>query len=256
MLFIKALFTFTVIYKKNIKPIQFPMYTLSQYLTNPFSVLRMGKNKILAFFEDHGARLKKGVANGLPMDADLQTYLTALAQLTDSLNSNAVNRAQQSASTLSVDDLIDAFSNEIKRLEPRVLIHFDKASPEYLAFFPQGKSAYNHVNKKNIEGFFATIITACNLYKEKLGTEPAEVWEALRNNYLMARDAQVQQKGNTMNARSLWDEKLDEVAALAYRNLLLIALQHPNQPDMLSTYFDESILSPRKHKKQEAPANG
>jgi hypothetical protein len=229
------------------------MKILENYAELPFEGILVGRDKIVEFFADHANKLKQAVTNGAPFQKEEADFSKALARLINSKTATAVNLAQQGSETMTVDNYIQQFKDEVTKLEPRVMVLFPKKSVEYHEFFPQGKSAYTNVTKGNIDNLFATIITACNNHSDKLGTEPAEVMKALQNNYQAARDAQLQKKGSTEGTRSEWDDNLDIVKDLAFHNLLMIINNHRGQPEKIAMYFDQSIITPRKRSKTDEP---
>jgi hypothetical protein len=223
------------------------MRNLEAYAVSPFNTYRVGRDKIVDFFSDHNNRLIQAVADGAPF-ADLLTEFTpALGRLADSKTSTAVNLAQQGSETMTVDNIMDSFKNEITKLEPIVLIQFPKDSVEYHEFFPQGKTAYHRITKANIGNLFATIISACDNHSDKIGEDPLHVFTALRDAYVAARNRQQQRKESTGSTRSAWDDNLEIVSNLAFHNLLMIADNYKNQPEKLRLFFDVSIATPDKH---------
>jgi hypothetical protein len=229
------------------------MKNLESYLVSPFDSIVVGRDKTLEFFVDHGSKLKQSVANGAPFSKEETDFSVALTALSKSKTDTSVILAQQGSETMNVDNIIQEFKDIMNWLEPKVLIVFPKKSVEYHEFFPNGKSAYSKTTKSTIDNHFATIITACEKHSDKLGTEPAEVMIALKSKYVAARDAQLQKKGGTEGTRSAWDDNLDIVKDLAFHNLLMIADAYRVQPEKISMFFDQSIITPRQHAKDDVP---
>lgn len=223
------------------------MKRLEAYAISPFNNYRVGRDKIVDFFNDHKNRLTQAVADGAPFAELLEPFSAALGRLADSKTGTAVNLAQQGSETMTVDNIKETFKNEITKLEPLVLIQFPKDSVEYHEFFPQGKSAYNHITNANIENLFAVVVSACGNHSDKIGEDPEHTFIALRDAYRTARDRQQQKKESTGSTRSAWDDNLEIVSNLAFHNLLVIATNYKNQPEKLRMYFDVSIATPDKH---------
>jgi len=227
------------------------MKKLESYAEMPFDGIKVGRDKTLEFFTDHVNRLKQAIANGEPFGNEEIEFTKALKKLSDSKTATAVNVAQQGSETMTVDNIIQLFNDEITKLEPKIQVQFPKKTAEYSEFFPQGKSAYTNATKGNIDNLFATIITACQNHGDKLGTEPAEVMVALRTNYVAARESQLKKKGSAANTRSAWDDNLNIVEDLAFHNLLRIADTYRGQPEKIGLFFDQSIITPHKHAQPE-----
>jgi hypothetical protein len=227
------------------------MKKLENYAEAPFDGIGTGRDKTVEFFTDHVNRLTQAIANGEPFSVLLPPVTLALTNLSASKTATAVNIAQQGSQTMTVNNYIQQFKDEVTKLEPRVLIQFPKHTTEYHEFFPQGKTAYSSITKGNIDNLFATIITACQGHIDKLGTEPAELFIALRTNYQTARNNQLQKKGNTDSTRSAWDDNLDTMKDMAFHNLLMIADAYRGQPEKIGMFFDQSIITPLKHAQPE-----
>lgn len=229
------------------------MKELASFYESPFYGIRAGRNKIVEFFSVCVSMSKKAAADGVPLDELVGKLETAVADLNNCLLETNIKLVERAGDTMTVEAITEKFLAEIKQFDRKVLYHFDKDSVGYHDFFPQGKSAYYYVTKANIEMHFDTLIKACTKHSDKLGTEPAEVWQSLFNDYLRARSEQQEQKGSTESTRSGWDEKLKLVNDLAFELLLTTAALYPNQPDKAKMFFDESILGTRKRKKSDAP---
>ena len=224
------------------------MKSLENYAQMPFDAIKVGRDPIVEFFTDHFNRLKQASDTGAPFSGLVPPFEECLIRLTASKTGTAVNLAQQGSETMTVNNYLQQFKNSIRTLEPKVLVQFPKGSVQYHEFFPQGKSAFNRITKGNADSLFATIVSACENHKDKLGLQPKEEFVALQNNYMVARNKQLEKKGSTSSTRSAWDDNLEEIKDLAFHNLLMIADHHRGQPEKIRLYFDQSIITLDKHK--------
>ncbi len=224
------------------------MKLLENYAELPFDAIKVGRDLIVEFFNDHFNRIKQASGSGAPFDELLTPFEECLTRLTASKTGTAVNLAQQGSDTMTVDNLIQQFKDSVTALEPKVMVHFPKGSVQYHEFFPQGKRAYSHITKGNIDNLFATVITAAENHKDQLGQALKDEFVALQNNYMVARNKQLEKKGSTSSTRSAWDDNLEEIKDLAFHNLLMIADHHRGQPEKIRLYFDQSIITLDKHK--------
>src|SRR5665648_458686 len=127
------------------------MRKLESYAENPFGKISFGRDLTVAFFSDMTDRLDQAVANGAPF-ADLQAPTREkFTNLQLSHSSTVTTKTQLKSQTLSVDQIIDVFKEKILDSEALVLTKFKKPTPEYLKFFPNGRSGYINVNKGNID---------------------------------------------------------------------------------------------------------
>ena len=224
------------------------MKLLETYATLPFEYILVGRDSIVRFFTDHGSRLQNAVDQGAPFGELLPPFNECLDRLTASKTGTAVNLAQQGSETMTVDNLIQQFKESVTALEPKVMVQFPKGSVQYHEFFPQGKSGYSRITKGNADNLFATVISACENHKDKLGLQLKDEFVALQTKYLAARNKQLEKKGSTSSTRSAWDDNLEEIKDLAFHNLLMIADHHRGQPEKIRLYFDQSIITLDKHK--------
>lgn len=227
------------------------MKRLDAYAELPLEALTVGRDQILEFFNDHYNRLKRAVDDGASFGALVLPLKESLTNLSASKTGTAVNLAQQGSETMTVDNFIEQFKKAITTLEPKVMVQFPKESVEYHEFFPQGKSAYNRITKGNIDKHFATIIAACNNHEDKLGPVLKQEFTTLQHDYTEARDRQLEKKGSTFSTRSAWDDNLSIIKDLAFHNLLTIADKYRGQPEKIGMFFDQGIITPRKHKHAE-----
>jgi len=231
------------------------MKVLEMYAALPFEHILVGRDPIVRFFTDHGSRLQNAVDQGAPFGGLLPPFNECLGRLTASKTGTAVNLAQQGSETMTVDNLIQQFKASITALEPKVMVQFPKGSVQYHEFFPQGKSGYSRITKGNADNLFATVISACENHKDKLGPQLKDEFVALQNKYLAARNKQLEKKGSTSSTRSAWDDNLDEIKDLAFHNLLVIADHHRGQTEKMRLYFDQSIITLDKRKSPTGEAS-
>ena len=227
------------------------MRLIENYAAMPFKGLVVGRDLIVEFFNDHFNRIKQSSDSGAPFGELVLPFQESLAKLSASKTGTVVNLAQQGSDTMTVDNYLQQFKDSIKTLEPLVMVQFPKGSVQYHEFFPQGKSAYSRTTKGNIDNLFATVISACENHKDKLGLQLKDEFVALQSNYVAARNKQLEKKGSTSSTRSAWDDNLDEIKDLAFHNMLVIADHHRGQPEKMRLYFDQSIITLDKHKSSD-----
>jgi hypothetical protein len=221
------------------------MRNFENYFEPPLESVRASKDDQVRFFEGHVNSLIQAVANGAPFAALIVPTQTALTNLKVSWSGTTTNLAQQEAKTLAVDNLIDLIKQTISRREAVVLVHFDKSSVEYREFYPNGKQEYTSASKSNIEALMDQFISAANNHKAVTGIPLYDEVNALRTQYLAARAEQLQQKENTSDKRSSWDDALPVMKDLVFYNLLTIAREYRGLPAKARLFFDQSIITPR-----------
>ena len=196
--------------------------------------------------------MKSAVARGEPYAELVVPYETALKDLSDSKEETATNLVEQGSDTLAVGKTVDEFVYEVGRLDLQVKLSFENDAVTYHDFFPHGKSEYNHNTIGNIGDHFATIIAACDKHKDVLGAKFIEDFTKLRTKYNTEREDQGKMKGATSGSRSVWDDNLVVAKDLLFHNLLMVCDQNRGHPERISTYFDQSIITPVEHTDKEA----
>ena len=122
------------------------MRKLESYAENPFSNISFGRDLTVVFFSDMTDRLEQSVANGAPFADLLAPTRQKFTNLKSSHSSTVTTKTQLKSQTLTVNQIIDVFKEKILDSEALVLTKFKKTTPEYLKFFPNGRTGYNKVN--------------------------------------------------------------------------------------------------------------
>ena len=227
------------------------MRKINVYAICPFDNILASRDNTVKFFSDHGDRLHQAVINGEPYDDLLVATDSKLAALKLSHSNTRITRTYLLARTKGVDAIMEEFETKILKYEANVLTFFDKDSPEYTEFFPHLRTEYSHLTKGNVETLFDQVITAFTNHKSELGPEFLEEFVKLKASYVAARAAQQQQKELKGTSIMSWEDALYEMADQAFDNLLSICKNNRRHPEKLANYFDQSIITPRKHTKAD-----
>ncbi len=227
------------------------MKKLESYAENPFGNIGFGRDLTVVFFSDMTDRLKQAVANGAPFADLLAPTSEKFTNLQLSHSSTVTAKTQLKSQTLTVDQIIDVFKVKILDSEALVLTKFKKPTPEYLKFFPNGRTAYNNVNKGNIDTMMDQAILAFTLHQDVLGSEILKEFQDLKDQYDAARSDQQRQKQNKGGSIGSWDDNLEIMKDQAFDNLLVIARNYKGQPEKIKMYFDTSIITPDVHPEPE-----
>ena len=226
------------------------MMNLESYCENPFKKFRVGRDKIVEFFEDYYIRLVQASVNGLPFPDFPVPFRKALTDLTNSKTATVVNLAEHKADTRILNTCKKEFKNAIKDFVHVLVPVYHEDTAEYLEFFPQGLKTYRRMTKGNINNLFAIVISACDAHKATLGVTPLENFQQIQVNYSTALANQSKKKEDTGNTRSAWDVNLEIVGDLAFDHLLSYAKEYKNQPGKIALLFDQSIITPPKRRKK------
>jgi hypothetical protein len=227
------------------------MRKLASYAENPFDNIRFGRNLTVEFFSDMTDRLDHAVANGAPFTELLAPTRLKFTNLQLSHSSTVTSRTQLKSRTSTVNQIIGLFKSMILDSESLVLTKFKKNTPEYLKFFPNGRSGYNNVNKGNIDTLLDQAILAFTLHQDALGALVLKEFQDLKNQYDAARSSQQKQKQNKGGSIGTWVDNLEIMKEQAFDNLLVIVRLYKAQPDKINAFFDTSIITADKHAANE-----
>ena len=227
------------------------MKKLESYAENPFGNIGFGRDLTVVFFSDMTDRLKQAVANGAPFADLLAPTSEKFTHLQLSHSSTVTTKTQLKSQTLTVDQIVDVFKVKILDSEALVLTKFKKTTPEYLKFFPNGRTAYNNVNKGNIDTMMDQAIVAFTSHQDVLGSEILKEFQDLKDQYDAARSDQQRHKQNKGGSIGSWDDNLEIMKDQAFDNLLVIARKYKGQPEKIKMYFDTSIITPDVHPEPE-----
>jgi len=227
------------------------MKRLELYADNPFENLAVGRNKLLAFFKDHAARLKKQISLGKTEFAPLyEPYAEAVKQLEESNEQAAVTLVHQKSKTRALNAALKEFKTKAFWLHPIVKIKFPKRSSGYLDFFPHLITPIHRANKTSFGSQLVNIIHACEKHKDDFDQDLKAVFEKIQSDYKDALQEQTGQKASLKRASLTWNECLSIVEDLAHKNALTIAIVYRRQPKRVKAFFNQSMITHHKKRKK------
>ncbi len=234
----------------------------SHHLVNPFDSERLSNDNFDKFSSIHIERLTAGVPQngntlyGVPVQNIFNTMITDTQACYNIWKTTAATKATESSTkegkTINVDDAISDMKEFISFKEGVIADRFHPGTPTYEEFFPNGKSEYSHVTKKNAEKLFKRFITTLDNHKtsfdEIMLTEANDKYNA----YTSFRKDQLQTISKVNADMTDSDDKRYKLSSQLYKNLLTLLLINAEEPDKAANYFDESMFK-KKGKKDEPP---
>jgi hypothetical protein len=221
---------------------------------NYFKVLLTQKHiseaSLLRFLEDHLHRLMSNNPDG-KYDALIAALTLLFDEYRAAIYERNLNQALQESMTKTVDRIISDFKKQISRKEHIILDIWDIKSPEYKEFYPRGLDEYSRATKGNTESLLARFNATCELHCNDLPDGFADKLIALQASYVSNRAEQLRLIGATDGNRFNVAEKRKAVVKQVTKNLLLIAVDFLDEPEMVKVYFDQSIVR-RPEKKKTA----
>lgn len=235
------------------------MIDLRTLFKNHFDTKQIGDDNFRRFAQDHLGRLYAftSVAGGIGGVYD--TMYNDTKQLTDtfadSISTEDYAFASQQASTLQVDEVTQQFKAAISRREGTIRGEFGTNSAEYQKFFPQGLTEYSQASRANIETLLDRVVSAATEYQAILGQNFVNIFVNLRDNYTTARNNQLNLIGNVNHKKLDTANVRNNLEVQLGKNVLQLATLHFGQPEMMSEYFDQSIIK-RTYSNQNDNDNG
>lgn len=235
------------------------MLDLRTFFKNHFNTREVSDDNLRKFVEDHLNRMISH--NGSAVYA---TYIQDTQVLYDKFNTFIKQEDQtftaQQGKTLLTDKILSEFVSLVSRKEGAVRSEFGKDSPEYQEFFPSGLNEYHQVSKANAEMLMERMRNKGQIYVATLGQNFVTLFSDILNNYLAARNGQLQAMGEVDSLKSDALNARNALSIQLMKNLLFIALQYVGQTDRLDDFFSQEIVR-RKNTTEDgkstetAPAN-
>jgi len=228
------------------------MRNLEIYFGNPFLNLEASFERKNRFSDEHIGRLTAKNTGGEYTVMITETLLRHEAFFGEYTNVK-VKLALTEQQTQLVDALLEKFRKRVSRLNNLLIANEVDKTPVYQQFFPQGVMAFTeNTNKGNALSNMTLIHTAVQANAGVSGGAVAVAefadfmtqWNALRN-------LQIQLKGESEGGRTTRDIAEAAWADQLFRNLLTLAMQFRNQPDMVDDFFDQSVLRRKPNAEDE-----
>lgn len=217
------------------------MLDLKNFFKNHFNSVQVSDDSLRKFSEDHLQRLTTNNGNGvyLPLLTDTQAFYNDFNII---IKKEDQTFSAQQGKTLTTDNIMSDFVQMVSRKEGAVRSEFGKDSAEYQEFFPNGLSEYHQVSKANAEMLMERIRNAGQTYIAQLGQNFVTIFDTLLNNYLAARQQQLQTIAKVGALKSDAEIAREKLTQQLMRNLLIISADFIGHPDRLDDYFDQSIV--------------
>lgn len=219
------------------------MINLEVFFKNHFDTKEISDDNLKKFTQDHIQRIvannSSGIYNGM-LNATITAYNGYFGAITDEDTKLAVQQSR----TITTDNAFDAFILKVRQKEGTVRGLYGIGTAEYEEFFPHGLSEYDVASKANIETLMTRMVVASTAHQADLGVDFVTLFTDLKNNYITARTAQLQQFGLVDSSKSVTSSKRDVVEIRLSKNIMILAGQFLGNPDRANDFFDQSIIRP------------
>ncbi|NVN94517.1 MAG: hypothetical protein HXX18_04440 [Bacteroidetes bacterium] len=168
---------------------------------------------------------------------------------TGNLSTSKMNEAIRIAYTSELAEITDEFRRTVSKFEGLVKSVFDKKSLVYLMFYPHGIEEYHKSNQAQIPILMDKIIDLNQTYASQLGTMVYhDLFHDQKNRYTNAYSLQKQAGGTVINTSTVKEILWKELKKQLYKNMLTIVLYNIDNPKLMLSYFEPSLLRFRHHK--------
>ncbi len=225
---------------------------LEVFFKNPFADTRTSVERRHRFSDEHIGRLTANNTGGqytAMITETLEKHEAFFGQFTNVKIKDALRQQQ----TQLVDNLLEAFRKRVSRLNNLLIVNEVEKTPLYEQFFPHGVMAFTDgTNKGNALNNMTLIHKAVQANADVSGGSDAvdefadfmEQWEVLRS-------LQLKLMGETIGGRTLRDAAGAAWERQMFKNLLTIASQFIDQPNMVDDFFTQSILRKKSRAREE-----
>jgi hypothetical protein len=230
------------------------MKDLKTYATNPIKSLTVSLERKKKFGESHLANLAVQNLKGL-YDEAISKTIVVQQNLFGDISDVELTKALQKSQTQSVDIIINAFSARNTRLNKLLEANDIHKTPLYASFFPQGVMEFTEgVNKGNVEQLMSRMVNVIKANTEVAGgASVLAEYQAFETNYKTTRQMQLTKIGEVSQGIDERDASEAAWADQLFDNLLVIARDNKNNPEIIDSFFDQSIVNNNTSDEDEEP---
>jgi len=209
---------------------------------NPLDMVEVSYSRRSQYAHIHLVRLTANNPNGV-YNHLISELTPALDAYSGNLSGTDLQKAISKGCTFELNDCSELFRHTASRYEGLVKSVFSKDSQPYLSFFPQGLDEFYHASQDRIRVLIGRLLAQGVLYKEQLGqNDYLDLFTNLQHRYETAFTAQKESLGNVKNSRPIRDILWIGLKKQLYKNMLFIAYTNIDDPKVMLTYFEPSLL--------------
>ena len=219
------------------------MFDLHKYLTNPFNDPRIGMDELVAFGTDHLARLT--ASNAQPaLTARVTATTTALTNVGGAFTDDTTKMALRKSKKLAKEAFRAALPAAIGKIYGAVESQFGETGPEMTECFRAGRSRFSKCTDGALAEELQTTLNGVTAHQAELGAPVVAAATALVTNWNAVYQTSEGSTGNKATTQAAKNAARSALQLELFKNLLTLALNFPDQPDVLDTYMQQSLLSP------------
>lgn len=217
------------------------MLNLRTYFKVIFDDEKLSDDNLRRFTEDHLGRLAANNDTGaytVMLTATQGAHDAYFGAIADEDTRAAVRKSL----TAAMNAVFEDFKVQVRRREGRVRDAFGPATPAYLEFFPRGLNEYGEATLSTVETLMTRLVDAARRHLADLGQPFLDQFTALKSNFSVARQAQVQKKGEVSEGKTGTAGARDALELQLMDNLLVLAREFKGRPEEGMRFFDQSLI--------------
>lgn len=214
------------------------MINLERFFKNIFATKEVSDDKLYNFADDHRARL----AAQNPVDPLLAATNTKADAFQDARSGKDVNFAQQQAKTILMNEKMNAFKSNVSIIANLINYTYASTPSTIQEFFPLGVTEYSDATLGNIETLMDRMVDRILAHVGDLGGNNHTLFDALKNDFIAARDAQLAKFGAVESFDTVRRAARTALELQLLTNLCTKAAAFPGEIHRLNDFFDQSII--------------
>jgi hypothetical protein len=159
------------------------------------------------------------------------------------LSASKMGEAIRMAYTSELDTIVEQFRATVSKFEGLVKSVFGKGTPTYIMFFPFGLVEFHQANQAEILPLMDKIISLSLTHQTALGNPAYRTsFMDYKTRYANAYSLQKQAAGTVTNSKAVKEVLWNELKKQLYKNMLTLVLNNLDNPTVMLTYFEQSLL--------------
>lgn len=223
------------------------MIKLEAFFKVHFKTKKISDDNLREFSQEHLSGLTIGNPGGI-YDGLIAETTTLYEIFRNAISDEGTLIARREGATVGKNKAMKNFQKNLSQKEGLVRSAFGKKSAEYQEFFPHNVKEYLHANMGTIDIIMVRFLKACIKYQPELGVEFVNLFTQLKDDFVNARESQMELKGKISGAKAASRNSRREMEKQLMKNLLIIASNNVGEPNKVSLYFNQRLLKYRKHK--------
>lgn len=223
------------------------MLKITRFAENHFDSKNISDAKLKEFAEFNIQGMSNNNPGGIydTLVTDTTTFYTGyFGAMTDEQTKTSLKEGK----TVTMNLKLDAFVEFVRRKEGLIRSQYGENSAEYQEFYPQGITQYNRMNLAEATILMTAYVNAATVHQADLGAAFATEATNLTTEFETAREDQQSLMMIVSGKKSVTASTRDELEIQLMKNVLTIALNNIGNPEAMKAYFDQSIITLKKHK--------